>query len=321
MSKALKKMAVSGALLLLMTSTAHAQSRSETLKLVVPYTAGGVADSMARRIAELARQDSQQIIIVENSGGAGGTIGAANVARANPDGRTFMLVSTSALTIGPSLNRVSYNPKTDFTPIRSVAVSPVAIVATKEAPFSDLKGVIDYAKRHPGAVRYGTPGLGSVAHLAMGDLQAKTGVKMTHVPYRGDGPAIQDALGGAFEILVLNTPTLLPHVSAGTLRPLAVMEPKRLGVWPMVPTLVETGFDGMVYRSDFGIFGPARMSTKDVGELSAKIDRAVNSDAFQKLLASNALLSGEGMGSAYGEQIKAEIERNAGIIKDLNIGP
>ncbi len=300
---------------------AHAQGREDTIRFIVPYTGGGVGDAMARRIAEIARKQSGKVLVVENMGGAGGTIGAAAVARAKPDGHTIMLVSTSALTIGPSLNPVSYDPLKDFTAIRSVALSPAAIVATRQAPFKDLKGALDYARAYPGAVRYATPGLGSVAQLALENLQAQTGVTMTHVPYRGDGPAITDALGGAFELLVLNTPSMLPHVKSGALRALAVMEPKRLDVWPDVPTLEELGYKGMVYNSDFGIFAPAGLSADTARSLTAMISDAVSSPEFQQQLKNNFLLESPTSGKDYAAQVASEFKRNAEIIKTRKIAP
>jgi Uncharacterized protein conserved in bacteria len=303
----------------LLALPAHAQSRSDTISFVVPYAAGGTADTLARHLAEIIRKQSGNVLVIENQGGAGGAIGAAAVANARPDAKTVMLASTSALTIGPNLRKVSYDPLRDFRPVLGAAVGPVAILASRNAPFADFKGMLDYAKAHPQAVRYGTPGMGSVAHLAMEGLQLRAGVSLTHVPYRGESPAIQDALGGVTELLVVNTPTVLQHVQAGSLRALVVLEPKRLPAWPDVPTLAEAGFDGLDYNSDFGVFTPASMPEAAHDEIAALFRNAVATDDFKQLLDKLYLLPGSAQGQQYAAKITDEYKRNAEIIQARNI--
>lgn len=299
---------------------AQAQSPGiDTITLVAPYAAGGTADTLARQLGEIIRKQSGTILIVENQGGAGGTIGAAAVARAQPNARVAMLASTSALTIGPNLRKVNYDPLRDFTPILGAAVGPVAILATRDAPFQDLKGMLDYAKAHPNTVRYATPGVGSVAHLALEGLQLRANIALTHVPYRGESPAIQDALGGQVELLVVNTPTVLPHVQAGSLRALVVLEPKRLSAWPNVPTLTEAGFDKLEYSSDFGVFVPATMPADVRAKVSDMFVKAATSDEFKQVLAKLSLLPGSAQGEQYAAKIADEHQRNAEIIKVRNI--
>lgn len=292
---------------------------ADTATLVVPYAASGTADVVARRLAEVIRRQAGTVLVIVNQGGAGGTIGAAKVARAKPDGRTLLLASTSVITIGPHLYPVKYDALKDLTPLLSIAVAPVAIVASRSAPFKDMAGALAYARANTGAVRYATPGVGSVAHLAMEGLALRAGVKMTHVPYRGESPAINDALGGVVELLVVNTPTLLPHVQAGSLRPLAVLEANRLPVWPNVPTLAEVGFDGMNYSSNFGVFAPTGLNKDMVDKLTEIYTRASKSPEFRSLLELQALLPGNAVGKDYERQINAEHEQNGKIIKSINI--
>jgi len=301
-------------------STAAAQSRTDTIKLISPYAAGGVGDTLARRLADVMREQTGKTVVVENLGGAGGTIGATALTRAKPDGRTLMLAATSALTIGPSMNAVPYDPKRDFTVIQAVAAVPIALLATSAAPFDDFQGLLAYARANPGAVRYGTPGLGSSAHLVMASLQTQTGVTLTHIPYKGSGPAVQDALGAVFELLVTNTPEVLPHVQAGRLTPLAVAEPQRLAVWLGVPTLNESGLTDMVYRSDFGLFAPAGIDDATRQRISAMTVAAASSDAFATTLERLFLLPGSAAGDTYAQAITAEHDRNAAIIQALKIG-
>jgi len=309
---------------LALAPSAAAQSRTDTIKLISPYAAGGVGDTLARRLADVMRQQTGQTVVVENIGGAGGTIGATALTRAKPDGRTLMLAATSALTIGPGMNSVPYNPKRDFTVIQAVAAVPIAPLATGAAPFDDFQGLLAYARANPGAVRYGTPGLGSSAHLVMASLQTQTGVTLTHIPYKGSGPAVQDALGAVFELLVTNTPEVLPHAQAGLqtgkLLPLAVAEPQRLVLWPDVPTLNESGLSDMVYRSDFGLFAPAGLDDATRQAIGTMTARASASDEFATTLHNLFLLPGSAVGDAWAQAIYAEHDRNAAIIKALQIG-
>lgn len=292
---------------------------NDAITFVVPYAAGGTGDTLARQLAEIIRQDTGVVFVIENQGGAGGAIGTANVARASADARRVLLASTSALTISPNLREVKYDPLTDFEPILSAAVGPVAMLASRNAPFDHLQGMLEFAKEHPQAVRYGTPGVGSVAHLAMEGLQMQADVSLTHVPYRGESPAIQDALGGVVELLVVNTPTILQHVEAGSLRPLAVLEPQRLEAWPDVPTLTEAGYQNLEYSSDFGIFVHATMPEDAQAAIGKLFKQAVNSGQFQQTISNMSLLPGSAEGADYGRKIADELQRNAEIIKSRQI--
>ena len=184
---------------------------AKPVTLVVPYTAGGSADAIGRRLGDVLRKESNITVIVENKPGAGASVGTDVVARAQPDGTTLLLASTSPLTIYPHLAKTNYDPLKDLTPLASVAVAPVAIVATKALPVKDFAGLIEFAKSRPDGVRYGTPGQGTVAHIGMSALTAQTGTKMLHVPYRGNSQALTDGLGGVVELLVINSDVVLPH--------------------------------------------------------------------------------------------------------------
>lgn len=304
----------------LFAAPVNAQPRgSDTVSFIVPYAAGGTADTLARQLAEIIRKETGTVLVIENQGGAGGAIGAANVARSQPSSHRVMLASTSALTISPNLREVNYDPIKDFVPILSAAVGPVAMLASRDAPFKDFQGMLEYAKKHPQAVRYGTPGVGSVAHLALEGLQLQADISLTHVPYRGESPAVQDALGGVVELLVVNSPTVLQHVAAGSLQPLAVLEPQRLPAWPNVPTLTESGFANLEYSSDFGIFTAASMPDEVRANIAAMFQNAVTSDQFQQAIGNFSLLPGSAQGEEYGKKIAEELKRNAEIIKARNI--
>ena len=200
---------------------------------------------------------------------------------AQPDGTTLLLASTSPLTIYPHLAKTNYDPLKDLTPLASVAVAPVAIVATKALPVKDFAGLIEFAKSRPDGVRYGTPGQGTVAHIGMSALTAQTGTKMLHVPYRGNSQALTDGLGGVVELLVINSDVVLPHVASGALKPLAVMAPQRLAAWPDVPTMAELKLPQLQYYSNFGVFGPAKLSPAVVQSVQAALAKATASADFR----------------------------------------
>jgi len=231
----------------------------------------------------------------------------------------LLLASTSPLTIFPHLAKTNYDPMKDLTPVASVAVAPVAIVATKALPVKDFAGLVEYAKSHPEGIRYGTPGQGTVAHIGMAAVTAQTGTKMLHVPYRGNSQALTDGLGGVVELLVVNSDVVLPHVANGALKPLAVMAPQRLAAWPDVPTMAELKLPQAQYYSNFGIFAPANLPPTVSQPLQAALTKAVASAEFQELLAKSFLQPGTASGEAFAKQVQAEFTNNARLIKDGNI--
>lgn len=322
----MKKMAMWGkiagtfAVTAIASSMAHAQAvwPGKTVTLVVPYTAGGTADTLARGLGEVLRT-SGTTVIVENKPGAGASLGADYVARAQPDGATLLLASTSPLTIFPNLAKTNYDPMTSFTPIASVAVGPVAIVATKALKVDNFAELVAHAKKNPEKVTFGVPGLGSVAHIGMAALNKQAGIKMMQVPYRGGSQAVTDGLGGVVDLLVVNTDVLLPHVAAGTLKPLAVMAPQRLGAWPDVPTMAEVNLPSIQYFSNFGLFAPAGMKPELAQAMLAEVDRAIATPQYQEMLNKYYLQPGTGTGAAFQAQVKAEFENNRRIIKEENI--
>ncbi|PJM90088.1 Bug family tripartite tricarboxylate transporter substrate binding protein [Achromobacter ruhlandii] len=310
-----------GAALAIMTGgAALAQGwPAKPITLVVPYTAGGSADAIGRRLGDVLRKETNATVIVENKPGAGASVGTDFVARAQPDIATLLLASTSPLTIFPHLAKTNYDPMKDLTPVASVAVAPVAIVATKALPVKDFAGLIDYAKSHPDGVRYGTPGQGTVAHIGMAALTTQTGTRMLHVPYRGNSQALTDGLGGVVELLVVNTDVVLPHVASGAAKPLAVMAPERLAAWPDVPTMAELKLPQAQYYSNFGIFAPANLPLAVSGPLQAALAKAVASAEFKDLLTKSYLQPGTASGDAFAKQVQAEFANNARIIKEGNI--
>lgn len=314
------KVAGAFALSALAVSIVQAQTTwpGKTVTLVVPYTAGGTADTIARGLGEVLRA-SGTVVIVENKPGAGASLGTDQVARSKPDGATLLLASTSPITIYPNLVKAPYDPIKDLTPIASVAVGPVGIAATKSLKVDDFAALVAHAKKNSGKVTFGVPGLGSVAHLGMADLNKQAGIQMMQVPYRGGSQALADGLAGVVDLLVINTDVLLPQVAAGTLKPLAVMAPERLSAWPDVPTMAEVGLPKIKYFSNFGLFAPAGLDPALAKALQAEVDKALVSPKYQEMLKKYYLQPGTGTGEVFKQQVKAEFESNQRLIKQENI--
>lgn len=289
------------------------------ITLVVPYTAGGTADGIGRTLGQHIGNQLGTTVIVENRPGAGASIGAEYVAKSATDGHTLLLASTSALTIYPHIGQPKYDPLKDFIPIASVAISPVALAVPKQVTEPSFDALIDKAKSDPSYVRYGTPGIGTNAHLGIERLSRKAEATLTHIPYKGNSQAVTDAVSGTFELLVTNADVVLPHAQTGALRPLAVMAPERLKVWPDVPTLAELGYSEAQYYSDFGLFVPAGTPDNIVLRLEQVIKKALADNNYQEFLAKTHNLNGVGAGAEYAETIRNQYEQNAIVIKDTGI--
>ncbi|MFQ1062356.1 Bug family tripartite tricarboxylate transporter substrate binding protein [Bordetella trematum] len=312
-------LAALGAVMVAGAAQAQDWPGAKPVTLVVPYTAGGTADAVGRRLSDVLRKETGATVIVENRPGAGAGLGTDFVARSPADGHTLLLASTSPLTILPHLRKTNYDPLKDLEPLASVAVAPVAVLGTKALQAKDFAGLIDYARNHPEAVRFGTPGSGSVAHVGMASLTAATKTYMTHVPYRGNSQALSDGLGGTIELLAINSDVALPHVASGALTPLAVMAPQRLEVWPSVPTLTELGLPQAQYFSNFGVFAPAGLPVGTQRSIEAALQRAAAHPDFQELLSKSYLQPGTGAGEAFAKQVEQEFEANRQIIEDNGI--
>ncbi|WP_028353812.1 tripartite tricarboxylate transporter substrate binding protein [Bordetella petrii] len=291
----------------------------KTLTLVVPYTAGGTNDTLGRALGDVLRQEYGTATIIENKPGAGGSVGADAVARARPDGATLLLASTSPVVIFPNLVETPYDPMQDLVPVASVAVGPVAILATKALPVKSFGELVEHARKHPGKVTFGVPGLGTVAHIGMAALNKQLGIDMLQVPYRGGSQAVSDGLGGQVDLLVVNTDIVLPHVEAGTLTPLAVMAPQRLAPWPDVPTMAELQLPEIRYFSNFALFAPAGVPADVSQAMQAALDKALASPAYRQMLDKYFMQPGTGTGAEFARQVRADYDNNRRVIRENNI--
>jgi tripartite-type tricarboxylate transporter receptor subunit TctC len=286
----------------------------------VPFPAGGPTDVFARPIAASASATLGQSIVIDNRAGAGGTIGAAQAAHAPADGYT-MLVANTPHTYAPAIYpQAGFDLARDFTPISALARSPTALVVNSaKLDVASLAQFIEVAKRKPGSIEIGSPGLGTVPHLAIALLQSRAGIEVHHVPYRGGAPALQDLLAGQIVATFGSVSTLVPYVNAGKLRPLAIAGRRREPLLPNVPTFGEAGLKDFRAGSWFGLFAPKRTPTVILDRMHAAVQGALGSDELKRVWVEQAAkveLEGRADFSRFVEQ---EIVRWNRIAKAANI--
>src|SRR5574343_940567 len=271
---------------------------NKPLKLVVPFPPGGPTDIVARPLAQMLSSNLKQQVVVDNKGGAGGSIAADFVAKSPSDGYTVLMATVGTHAINSTLyKKLPYDPVKDFTPLGLTASAPVAMVVNATAPYATVAELIAAAKKQPGTIAYGSAGNGSPGHLT-GELFAKAaGVELKHVPYRGSAPAVTDLVGGQIPLMFDPVQSVLPHVQGGRLRALAISSRQRAPVLPKVPTLDESGLRGFEAEAWWAVFAPARMPAAEAALLRGEIERIVRSDEFKDKLINlgitPASLSGE----------------------------
>lgn len=246
---------------------------SRPVRLVLPFSPGGTTDIMARLMSARFQQEFGQPLVVDHKPGAGGMIATEAVARATPDGHTLLLGSSAQLALNPSLYAtVRYDSVKDFTPVTLLGATPNVLLTHPSTPWKSLADVLTAAKSQPNHWSFASPGSGSTAHLAAELLKMQTGVDLVHVPYRGAGPAVTDALGGQVPLILVAIPSIVQHVKAGRLRPLAITGAKRSEALPEVPTVAETlpGFEAVGW---YGILAPSNTPTAIVNRLHTVLKR------------------------------------------------
>jgi len=295
---------------------------SAPVKIVVPYSAGGGADTVARLLAKGMSDELKQSVIVDNRAGAGGMLGAEVVARAAPDGYTVLFAGNPELTITPWLQaKASYAPLTDFTPVVLVSQSPNVLVANVSLGAKTLKAALEAARKLPGGITVATPGNGTPQHIAVEMLRQQTGMDITHIPYKGAGPATVGVLGGEVSFALVGAPPLLPQLSSGKLVALAVTQPKRSPLLQNVPTLGEAM--GIMKDDDFvawyGVLVPARTPTEVVQRLEKAAFAVLNQPETRSKFAALgtdlvAMPSGQ-----FAERMRTESKQYGEIIKRFGI--
>jgi tripartite-type tricarboxylate transporter receptor subunit TctC len=294
---------------------------SKPVRIVVPFAPGGTTDILARVLAPELTKALGQPFVVDNRGGAGGNIGADMVAKSAGDGYTLLMGTVGTHGINKSLYAsLPYDPQKDFAPITLVAGVPnVMVMNTKRAQELGIQSVPDfvrYAKAHPGQLNMASSGNGTSIHLAGELFKARTGIFMTHIPYRGSGPALKDLIGGQMDVMFDNLPSAMPHIKSGGLKAFAVTSAVRSDSMPELPTVAEAGaLPGFEASSWFGLLAPAGTAPEIVNRLQQETSKALNLPAVKERLLSLGAIPGGDTPQAFSRQIDAEISKWAAVVK------
>lgn len=260
------------------SSTAYGQAfPSKSIRIVVPFTAGGAADILARIVGDKFVEMWSRPVVIDNRAGAGGNIAAEIVAKAPPDGYTLLMGSMGTQAMNVSLYRkLPFDPARDFAPISVVAKNPNLLAVHPSVPVASVKELIAFAKARPGKLNYSSSGTGSMGHMSAELFKLMTGVQIVHVPYKGGAPAVTAVISGEADVLFIVLPPVLPHVKAGRLKAIAMGSRERHALLPEVPTIIESGLPGFEVRQWYGLLAPAGTPSEVVAKLHAAVDRIVN---------------------------------------------
>jgi len=294
----------------------------KTITWVVPYPAGGSTDVLGRAIAQQLDTLLAAHVIVDNRPGATGTIGAARVARAEPDGLTLLGTSIGPQAIAPHvLGKLPYDPVADFAPVILIGTIPHLLVVGAAQPFKTVADLIAAARKTPGGLAYASGGTGTILHMQGELLQQKSGARFLHVPYKGDTPALQDTLAGQVQFAFIPAAAALPHVRAGALRALAATSAARLPALPDVPVMAEAGVDDFVVEQWQAVFAPAATPAPVVARLNASIGTALRSAALTDLAAQLGITLAGGTPQALDQTRRADFDKWGAVIREAGIKP
>ncbi len=302
-----------------LASTAIAQDwPTRPVRCIIPYPPGGPTDLVGRVVAHRAQQDLGQPLVIDNRAGASGTIGAGEVARAAPDGQTF-LMNASIHVIIPHLRSLPFDALNDFVPVTNMALVPLVALVNPNLPVRSLQELADYARANPGRISYASSSIGAAQHLAGEMFKQIAGVDMVHVPYRGAGPAIQDLIAGNVQVMFDSVPAGASAVRQGLLRPLAATAPRRIAAYPDVPSTAEAGFPDLVISTWYGIWAPARTPMPIVERMQQAVAVAVQDDEVKSRLATLGADPVAESPAEFAAFCRSEYEKFGQIVRTANI--
>jgi tripartite-type tricarboxylate transporter receptor subunit TctC len=290
------------------------------LRLIVPSPSGSIGDLVARALAQALAAQVGRAVIVENRGGASGTIGMEALARAQPDGYTLAFSAIGPLTLSPAIGKVPYDAARDFTAVAAVMDSPVLLMATPAAFARDFGELLTRARDWPDTVRWASPGPASLGHLMLEQLQAAAGVRFVHIPYKGGAQQLADALGGQFEVLSMQaTPALVDNIRMGRLRALAVGAPRRLASLPQIPTLAELGYPAANLSAHFGIFAPANLPLRLLDRINSEVNQALEAPPVRQRLQASENVATGGAARDFARLVTTEADNTLRIVRAVGI--
>jgi tripartite-type tricarboxylate transporter receptor subunit TctC len=306
--------------LLLLPAAASAQDfPTKPIRLIVPFPAGGPNDIIARIVGQRMSELIKQPVLIDNRGGQAGVLGTDAIAKSAPDGYTIGIVSASALAISPTMEKVAYDVAKDFAPVTLVVTVPEMLVVASNVPAKNMDELVALAKAQPGKLNFASAGVGGLPHLAGELLKLTARIDIVHVPYRGAAPAINDLLGQQVQMTFLDLPVILPHIKAGTLRPIALGARARAPTAPDVPTTAEVGMPDLLIENWYGMIAPGKTPEKIVATLNRIANEAMADPGVKQRLADQGLTVAGDTPEHFRGFIETETTKWAKVIKDAGV--